>query len=84
MQPYAVYAHERVFEFLLNAGRQKQLVLAFLRRLSNDPYVEGDFKDIDEIGRPLEVKLVGPYAITYWADHAGKEIKVINVEPAGT
>jgi hypothetical protein len=38
----------------------------------------------DDVGRSLEVKIVGPYAITYWADHAVKEIKVINVEPAGS
>lgn len=58
--------------------------MKFLRRLADDPYTVGDFKDSDEIGRPLEVKLVGPHAITYWADHAVKEIKVINVEPAGS
>lgn len=58
-------------------------ILKFIRRIAEDPYLPGDFKDSDEIGRPLEVKLVGQYAITYWADHAVKEIKVINVEAAG-
>ena len=84
MQAYAVYVHERVLDFVLKAGRQGELVSSFLHRCGHDPYAEGDFKDSDESGRPLEVKLVGPYAVTYWADHAVREIKVINVEPAGT
>ncbi len=84
MQPYAVYVHEKVLNFLLTASRDRERILAFVRHLANDPYTHSDFEDSYEIGRPLEVKLVGSYAVTYWADHAVKEVKVVNVEPAGS
>lgn len=84
MEPYAVFVHEDVLDFIILARGRGDQVLSFIRRVAADPYLIGDFKDSDDTGRPLEVKLIGQYAITYWADHAVREIKVINVEPAGS
>ena len=84
MRPYAVFVHEDVLTLLMRARGRCALILNFIEQIAADPYLAGDFKDSDDIGRPLEVKLVGSYAITYWADHAVKEIKIINVEPAGS
>lgn len=83
MASCTVFVHEDVLSFLLQADGRGESILKFIRRIAEDPYLPGDFKDSDEIGRPLEVKLVGQYAVTYWADHAVKEIKVINIEAAG-
>jgi hypothetical protein len=55
---------------VLQTGGHQELILKFIRQIGGDPYLLGDFKDSDDTGRPLEVKLVAPYAITYWVDHA--------------
>ena len=44
--------------------------------------MKGDYEETDEVGRPVQIKVVGFYALTYWADHAVSEIKVIKVEKA--
>ncbi len=84
MRPYAVFVHEDVLALLMRGPDRGALILKFIQQIAADPYLVGDFKDSDDIGRPLEVKLVGSYAITYWADHAVKEIKIVNLEPAGS
>jgi len=82
MRRYSVFIHEAVLSSAPKAGAQHRLVMDFIRSLAEDPYHEGDFRDRDEVGRPLEVKIVGRYAITYWADHAVKEVKVLHIQLA--
>jgi len=64
------------------SARTKQSILSFLNRLADDPFQTGDYQDKDEVGRPIQIKIIGPYALTYWADHAVKEVKVIRIEKA--
>jgi hypothetical protein len=54
----------------------------FIRGLATAPNSRGDFTERDASGRELDVKIVGRYAVTYWTDHAVKEIKVVDVRPA--
>jgi hypothetical protein len=42
--------------------------------------MEGDFVETDDTGRPLQVKLHGKHLITYWPDHAVKEIRIVAIE----
>ena len=66
----------------LPSPQQRRLILGFLNRLAEDPFQSGDYQGKDELGRPLQVKIIGPYALTYWADHAAQEVKVIKIEKA--
>jgi hypothetical protein len=43
----------------------------------------GDYVERDKIGRPLQVLILGRQAVFFWADHAVKEIKIIDLKPAG-
>jgi hypothetical protein len=61
--------NETSIHFLLrlrNAPRQR--VLDFLRHLADDPLTKGDFQAVDSHGRPVQIKVVSPFLITYWAD----------------
>ena len=40
------------------------------------------YEEMDEIGRPIEIKIIGRWALTFWSDHAVREVKVIRVEKA--
>ena len=56
----------------LSFSQQRELA-AFLVQLRNR-------QNHDGVGRALEVKIIGAHAVTFWADHAAKEIKVIQVQ----
>jgi hypothetical protein len=43
----------------------------------------GDYVERDEIGRPIQVLILGRVALWYWADHAAKEVKVLDLTSAG-
>ncbi len=77
---YEVYLRREVFEFLrqcLVADRERLLTL--LQSLGRDPYRRGDFTEQDRAGRGIEVLVFRRYAVLYWADHAVKELKVIEI-----
>jgi len=50
--------------------------------LADNPTKPGDYEERDDAGRPIQIKIVGDYALTYWADHAVREVKVIQIEKA--
>ena len=57
-------------------------MLTFLERLADDPYQRGDYEENDDTGRPVQIKVIGKYALTFWADHAVCEVKETTVEKA--
>jgi hypothetical protein len=68
---------------LARPSRQdRDKILSFLESLAEKPASRGDFEERDEAGRPVQIKVIGNYALTFWADHAVKEIKVVKVEKA--
>ena len=56
--------------------------MEFVRWLGEHPFIQGDYTESDEVGQRREVKIVGRYAVTFWADHAVKEVKVTNIQIA--
>ena len=62
--------------------RDRELILKFLEALADDPSRRGDYQERDDVGRPVQIKVVGKFALTYWADHAVKEVKVTKIEKA--
>ena len=84
MISYSVYLQSTVVESLtkLKAKDCNQLTRLFLR-LRTDPFIEGDYVERDEIGRLLQVLVIGRHAVVFWADHAVKEVKIIDLKPAG-
>ena len=80
---YEVYLRREVFEFLRQCrAAERELLFRLLRTLGQDPYRRGDFTERDQSGRDIEVVVFRQYAILYWADHAVKELKVIEVRYA--
>lgn len=80
---YEVYLRGEVFEFLRHCRvNERELLLKLLRALGQDPYRRGDFTERDQSGRDIEVVVSRQYAVLFWADHAVKELKVIEIRPA--
>jgi hypothetical protein len=62
--------------------RDRDLILRFLESLGSNPFARGDYEETDEVGRPVQIKVIGRYALTYLPDHAVKEVKVAKIELA--
>ena len=82
MQPYKVLVSIQILQLARPTPQDREKMLSFLESLAKDPNKAGDFEEHDDIGRPVQTKIIGNYALTYWADHAVKEIKVVKVEKA--
>jgi len=82
MRPYAVYINEAALASAPRSGAQHQMVMRFVTSLGKNPFATGDFSEPDDAGRTIQVKVVGRFAITFWADHAVSEVKVTHIKPA--
>ena len=82
MRPYAIYINEAALASAPQSGSQRQHVFKFVRSLAENPHSPGDFSEKDNDGRTIQVKVVGRYAVTFWADHAVSEIKITHIKLA--
>jgi len=82
MRPYAVFINEQALAAAPRSGRYRELVMNFIRSLANHPDTTGDFAEKDHAGRVVQVKIIGRYAVTFWADHAVSEVKVTHIKSA--
>ena len=60
--------------------RERDRIPPFLESLAEYPNTLGGYQGHDDVGRPVQIKIVGDYALTYWADHPVKEVKVTRIE----
>lgn len=66
---------------LLGSERRIRLKLEqVLERLSNTPFAPPDFKERSPAGRVYDVKCFDDIIVTYWIDHAVKEVRIIRLE----
>ncbi len=62
----------------LPISEQRRLALT-CRALAADPFRKGDYATRDETGRILQNLLIEDWVLTYWPDHAVKEIRITEV-----
>lgn len=69
-----------VFEALsAHRGSHRRLLLDYLNRLQDDPFIPSDFTEKDGDGSYLEAKILGRFVIYYALDHAIKEVRVLKI-----
>jgi len=56
--------------------------MEFIRSLAEHPHLPGDFTDQDDGLRTRHIKIIGHYAITYWADDPVRAVMVVDVRSA--
>jgi hypothetical protein len=80
---YEVYLRTEAFEFLRHRhSDERNRLLKLFHQLGRDPYRQGDFSERDLSGGEVQILIFQRCAIAYWADHAVKELKVIDVRYA--
>ena len=79
---YAVFIHDSLVPLAPKSAIERRRLMELIRLLGDHPFTRGDFREADPDGRNREVKIVGRYSVSWWADHAVKEIKVTNIQLA--
>jgi len=66
---------------LATVSRPAQRKLAvILDEVKSAPFRPGDLQERDAQGRVNEVLVVGDWLVTYWPDHAVRELRVVRLE----
>lgn len=63
----------------LRLGERRKLDKLFDFLVEN-PHASGDYQEHDQDGRTLEIVRQGRFLLTFWSDHAVKEVRVVRVE----
>jgi len=82
MRPYVIYINEVALASAPRLGVQREELMRFIRSLAKNPDTPGDFSEKDQANRTVQVKIIGHYALTFWADHAVSEVKVTHIKLA--
>ena len=79
---YRYCLDETCGEFLCGLpSRPRKKLIGFFRSLTDNPFMQGDYRETDAAGAPLEVVLVeDEFLVTWHADHAVKRIFVVGLE----
>ncbi|MEO6246375.1 MAG: hypothetical protein ABIQ12_13150 [Opitutaceae bacterium] len=80
-RPYEIVAPLTVCEELRAPPRRDRRQLEeFLFRLTRPPSLPRDFESPAEDERSHQAKIVGNWLISYWPDHAAREIRLTGCE----
>ena len=83
MAPYALVLHEEAARRLAVASRAEQRRLGvILDELKASPFRNGDLQEPDLQGRVNEILIAGDWLVTFWVDHAVREIRIVRLESA--
>jgi hypothetical protein len=83
VRAYEIILHEEVVEILASLRRPAQRsLLRMFDDLRKKPFRRGDFQESDADGRVNEVLLVDDWLVTFWTDHATREMRVVRLENA--
>ncbi len=67
------------FLVALSKTRQRKLI-GLLYQLADNPSQIGDFSEPDETGREVQFLLVRDLLIAFWAVHAVRELRIVDME----
>lgn len=83
MEPYEIFLRAEATESLRGIrGTARKAVAGLIDSLALDPSATGDYAIQDVTGRVICIKVLGSHAVTFWADHATKEIKIKDIRSA--
>lgn len=77
---YAYSLHEwAVLALVAFDNRERRELLDVCEVLTRSPGQRGSEQVIDEASRTNEVIYTAHFRVTYWTDHAAKEVRIIDV-----
>jgi mRNA-degrading endonuclease RelE of RelBE toxin-antitoxin system len=80
---YEVFVRHEVYQILQRIGADdRERFCDFVESLADDPFRTGDATTSDDTGRVVQAKVLGRFVLFYWADHAAKEVRVVDLSHA--
>jgi hypothetical protein len=67
------------FLVALSKPRQRKLI-ALLYQLAENPSQIGDYSEPDDTGREIQFILLRDLLVAFWADHAVRELRIVDIE----
>lgn len=67
------------FLVALSKTRQRKLI-GLLYQLADNPSQIGDYTEPDQTGREVQFIIVRDLLIAFWADHAVREMRIVDIE----
>ena len=81
--PYSLFVRHELYEVIRQLRPTwRNKVVQFFESLASDPFQSGDYTERDATDRILHIKVIGAWAIMYWADHAASEVKIVHILPS--
>jgi hypothetical protein len=81
MQPYQYTVDDTVLQaFSASKKRQRDQLLRIFDFLAANPFTDGDSVQLDSVGRRCQVKRFGPWVVTYWPEHIGNTVHIVDVD----
>lgn len=81
MPRYRTVFTRQALDFICRAGDDEMHELdVWLDRIEAQPGLIGDYAETDDAGRALQVICLHQLAVTYWTDHAVREVRVMKIE----
>lgn len=82
MKYIAVFDEDALRAILAVRGvRRREKLLDVIAALANDPFQAGDFTAVDKAGRPVQLRVVGRFVLSFWPDHGAKELRIMDLQP---
>jgi len=75
-----VLSEAAAMTFALAARARQRRLAAVLDRLKAAPFRRGDLQERDSQGRENEILVADDWIVTYWPDHAAREMRVVRLE----
>jgi hypothetical protein len=79
--PYEPVLSSKAAAFLVAIPkiRQRKLI-GLLYQLADNPSHVGDYSEPDNTGREVQFILIRDLLIAFWADHAVRELRIVDIE----
>ena len=77
---FSLAAHEAL---LAARKRSRAEIMQMVLMLASAPTTSGDLTERDDTGRTLQVIALSDHVLTYWSDHAVRELRIVKLERVG-
>lgn len=66
--------------FVIGLSKKRQrLVLDLADQIAKQPSKISDYQSVDAVGRPIENLRLEGYLLSYWVDHASREVRITEI-----
>ncbi len=79
--PYEPVLSSKAAAFVVAISKTRQRkVIGLLFQLADNPSQIGDYSESDNTGREVQFILIQDLLIAFWADHAVRELRIVDIE----